>query len=249
MSDYKKMPVRKNDKNDWYDKVITNLKLDVDKEEKDLILLNNNNSNIIEPHIKSNENYNAFFYKKIYKYYKALLKSRTVMQANRNCVLDIIKMIDLENSTNIWRYVKSRPYIKRMVDFIVDPKSDFWNDLKSCDQTLVDRLLNYAKAGKASIDGPKSLASKICKYLSELFDSNLDSYYINDSVVRHTLPFYYRYYVNKPIANNCQKLSYTDISKYLDEIANAAFKEHGGKKLKKSELDHIMWYCYRYGKD
>ena len=41
------------------------------------------------------------------------------------------------------------------------------------------------------------------------------------------------------------RLSYEDLHKILDELNNKASRIHNQEKLKKTELDHIIWYCYK----
>ena len=257
---YTGMPVRitnqskKNPKrnwNDWYDITISALNLQRDPQNPDVILLNAYNSSIVEKHIVSNQSYNAEFYRKIYEYYFHYKKCPLTGSAAKDAILDIIRMIDLENSTNVWRYVENRIYIIRMVDYIVDSSTNFWNDLKNCDQNLVAKLLNFANGNKGDDEGPKSLASKVCRYLSELEYNNKDSYYINDSVVRHVLPYYLSFFgINpKPCHKSKQdfdNLTYDDVACYLDKIKFILKTQHS-INLTKTELDHIMWYCYRNG--
>lgn len=239
--DYSKMPVVVERKpNNWFSLHFKKLGLYIDKDY--VVKLSKSNSRIIENDISTNESYNAEFAIKIYKYYQ-LLNNGNFPKTGRDAktpITDVIRMIDLENSTNIWRYKDKRPQLLNMVDFIIEDKNCFWERLEKGDITLVDEL---RKSSKAETEGPKSLASKICKYFSEMF-FNKDNYYINDYVVRHVLPFYMDYYgieKKKNTKTYFDNLSYKELYKYIDELR----KKVCGS-LSKSEVDHIMWYCYRF---
>ncbi len=263
-SDYSNMPVKKTKKNakthmtdhienTWFKQYIRGLEgLEFKDEGRCIVGLSKHNSEIIEKAIGEDESYNALFTKKMHDYYD--LKNGRCPQIGveaKEPIQDLIRMIDLENSTNQWRYKEKRVYLKRMVEFIVDPKNEFWDDLKEGKADLPDRLREYA-FGSQSIDasegkdgrgGPRSLASKVCRYFSEYFDGN-DNYYINDSVVRHVLPYYLNCYgipLEKNTKTHFKELSYKKLHAYLE-----ALRGKTDPKLKRRELDHILWYSYRF---
>ncbi len=258
-SDYSKMPVRVKRKdtdvleNPWFDDFIFKNDIGLSFKKSYVVEITKKNSDIIEKHIKENESYNANFTKKIYEYH--ILKNNNsfplVGEEAKGPLTDLIRMIDLENSTNIWRYKSKRHYIKNMVKYISDNANDFWDKLNNGNKQLVD-LLKKASGCKENSNGPKSLASKICKYFCELFfedKSKQDNYFINDSVVRHVLPYYLNFY-GIPLQKgktNFDNLSYVDIYDYLSSIRDKINKDKKKKdQLTRSEVDHIMWYCYRY---
>lgn len=243
---YKKMPIRKNGKNKWYGNHIKSLNLKRDKRDKDVILLNEHNSEEIEKDINNNVNYNGALAELVFDYYVKegkIIKEDKVPTTDKKALVDLIRMIDLENSTKVWDSKKGQIFL--MVDFILDSNNNFWNRLEKPDKNLVDDLKDSAieKKNSDGDKGPRSLASKICKYFSKYF-YNKDNYYINDTVVRHVAPYYYCYYVNKNKIIDVEKAKYKDLYDVLKEIHDKSCPS-----LKKSELDHIMWYPYRYGKD
>lgn len=240
-SKYMNMPVNVKGENMWFSNVIKNLNLTI--KDDFVVEITNQNSAIIEQHINDNASYNANFTGKIYEYHKN--KNGGVFPTSglnaEEALTDVVRMIDLENSTNIWRYKSKRPYIKNMVNFMINPESNFWDDLKNGRVDLIDRLLE--QSGAKDNSGPKSLASKICKYLCEIM-YGLDNYYINDGVVRRVLPYYLNYYgIEMPTRNKTKfdSMSYQDLFNCLEKV-----KEASKSNLKRTEIDHIMWYCYRY---
>ena len=136
-----------------------------------------------------------------------------------------------------------------MVEFIINKDKGFWEDLKAGKPELVDGLISAAIAGEEKSkysqksEGPRSLASKICKYLS-IYTFGKDNYYINDRFVRNVLPHYYRYYLSMIIdENDVEKASYCQLHKLLSDLHNCA--QIKKENLTKNELDHLMWYSYK----
>lgn len=236
-SNYAEMPVTNNEKpNTWFSSHITTLKLTIAN--SFVVELTKSNSAIIEADLKANPSYNLLFTKKMFEYYR-LSNGGVFPEYNKDAILDLIVMIDYENSTNIWRYKDKRDYINKMVDYIINPSNNFWQRLDKGDVSLVDDLNPEVD----KIKGPRSLSSKVCKYLSEMKYSK-HNYYINDTVVRHVLPYYLNYF-GLPMTNKTRtyfdNISYSDLFGYLDAINN-----HLGNVLNRDEIDRIMWYCYRY---
>ncbi len=215
--------------------------LDVDQEY--VVLITKQNANTCK---KRNDMYDAKFTKKIYEYYKMKNKSLKLTGANAEVpVLDMIIMIDYENSANIWRFKNKRHYIHSMVQFIINDKNHFWDRLGNGDVELVDELVQSCGVGEKK--GPKSLASKICKYLSEIIYSK-DNYYINDSVIRSVLPYYLNYYKLQTTSNSknfFDNLSYAELFNLLEKIKVEQEKKSENKGLTRADIDTIMWYCYR----
>lgn len=237
-SNYAEMPVTNNKKpNTWFSSHITTLKLAIAN--SFVVELTKSNSAIIDADLKANPSYNLLFTKKMFEYY-CLKNGGSFPEHNRDAVLDLIVMIDYENSTNIWRYKDKRDYINKMADYIVEPANDFWNRLDKGEIKLVDDL----NPEQDKIKGPRSLSSKVCKYLSEMKNPTKHNYYINDTVVRHVLPYYLSYF-GLPMTNKTRtyfdNISYRELFDYLDNINN-----HLGNILNRDEIDRIMWYCYRY---
>lgn len=241
-SQYNKMPILDKGANPWFDNKIKKLGLNI--KNGFVVEITDQNSALVENSIKENDDYNANFIKKIYEYHE--MKNNGVFPRTgsnaKEAVLDVVRMIDLENNTNIWRFKTKRPYLLNMVDFMIDGSKVFWTKLEKGDKKLVDLLID--KSGAIDTDGPKSLASKICKYISEVISPGKDYYYINDHVVRHVLPYYLNYYGIKMHSKNktdFESISYVRLFQYLDKI-----KKKTQVNLSKSKIDHILWYCYRY---
>ena len=209
-----------------------------------LILLNKHNSKIVEDAIKKN-----YLYINYVEMVCDTLKARNGGQfpeKDERSVLALVKIIDYENSTDVW--VHCRESFIKMVKYITNPNGDFWPRLKKGEIDLVDDLTNASvgKTKRMTKNGVKvveakfeSLASKICKYFAE-YILGKDFYYINDKFVNKVLPFYYYYYFGQNIS--VQNISYGDLFKYIEKIHNEVSKTD---VLTKSELDHLMWYCYK----
>ena len=118
--------------------------LDVDQEY--VVLITKQNANTCN---EINDMYDAKFTKKIYEYYK--MKNKTLQLTGANAegpVLDMIIMIDYENSANIWRFKTKKHYIHSMVQFIINDKNHFWDRLKNGDVELVDELVKSSGASE-----------------------------------------------------------------------------------------------------
>ena len=128
-----------------------------------------------------------------------------------------------------------------MISFISNPKNHFFDRLKSGDTELPDCIVQECG------NGLKSLSSKICKYLCE-FAFHKDNYYINDSFVRHILLFYLDYYEIKhqelKSCNDIDHLDYIGLHRWLSAL-HTKKKQKYKDTITKSELDHILWYCYK----
>ena len=185
---YSEMPVKMDKKpNVWFPGTIKKLNLSI---KNDFVVeLTKKNADIVKAHFDNNQSYNLEFTKKIFEYH-CFADGKETIKVSKKAILDLIVMVDYENSTNIWRYREKRDYIHAMVDYIVNPENKFWKRLEDGDVNLVDDL--NPEKNKAS--GPKSLCSKVCEYFCEMF-FNKDNYYINDFVVRHVLPYYLDYYL------------------------------------------------------
>ncbi len=201
-----------------------------------VVKLTKKNAKLVKNVIKQDESYNVNFGQLIYLYYK-FSNAGSFDKSDEKALQNLIRMIDLDNNTQVWRYLNKRQYIKNMVEYIVNPTNDFWTKLEQGNPALVDALVTQPKSTSTLTTGPKSLASKVCKFFSEYFYDK-DYYYINDSVVRAVLPAYCAYYeINDNKIND--KISYSDLYAILSSLHAKA------SNLTKSELDSILWYCYR----
>ena len=215
-----------------------------------LVLLNSNNSGIVEPKIENDPNYITFT-----KYLVERFKSENGNSFPFNeekKVLAVVRMIDVENSTNVWRF--NREGLNSMVKYIVDNHTTFLTNLLNTDDNIRCQLVEdlIAAVNPAGQDTektePRSLASKVCKYLAQYLSDpeNDDNYYINDSFVRKTLPYYCAYYgVEIGERKDCAT-NYKHLFEVLDDIREKAASRHDlGEKLTRGHMDHIMWYCYK----
>lgn len=211
-----------------------------------LILLNKFNSNKVEDAIK-----NDFAYVNYVKMVCESIKANhggVFPENDKASIVALVKIIDYENSTDVWVHCNDSFF--KMVEFIINPKHKFWDDLKIGDPNLVVRLTDFSKGkvwrkprGKTEKEEKEaefsSLASKTCKYLAQ-YVLGKDYYYINDKFIRKVLPYYFHYYLGKRISigrNEYIKL-FNCMKELHDEISKT-------DTLTKNELDHIMWYCYK----
>lgn len=222
-------------------KLVDNNHLDFD-EQRNIVKLTKANSIIIEKLILNDDNYFPFS-KIIYDYYE----KNKVQKNIDNALFAVVREIDRDNSTNVWRYKENRTNFNKAISYMSNPQNNFFIRLEKGEISLPDELVDICTTGL------KSLSSKICKYLSEWMFPNKDSYYINDKFVRRTVLFYLDYYdlekkVNdKSIKSSRQvdDLSYESLFYLLDELRKKASYTHKDGGLTKSELDHILWYCYK----
>lgn len=120
MVDFKKYSemVIDESKNTWWTNISKELDLDFCSGTKGyLVAIDKHNAVIIENAIKEDESYNDNFLKKIYEYYKYVNNGVTAKSGKDayKVIFDLIRMIDLENSTNQWRYKKNRDNLKELL--------------------------------------------------------------------------------------------------------------------------------------
>lgn len=220
-------------------------KLDFDKK-NNLILLTKKNAEKIESLIANDPDYFPFAKTIFDKFGSQKVKNNTDM-----ALFAVIREIDRDNSTNVWRYNKNRESFNKAIDYISNRKNKFFKQLKDGENKLPDTLCE--KCGP----GLKSLSSKICKYLCEFVNhsnGHNDNYYINDKYIRHALPFYLKYYkvdVKKLLgeeiktSNQIDNFEYVKLFKLLEELNKKSALYHDQERLTRNELDHIIWYCYK----
>lgn len=219
-------------------KLIEDLQLEFDSD-NNIVLLTRNNADKIENAIKNDMNYYPFA-KRLYN----SLGKEAVKNNTDRALCALIREIDRDNYTNVWRY-GNRANLEAIVTYILDSNNNLWERLDKGDIELVSEMTEERHGGSAV----KSLSSKVCKYLSE-FIYEKDNYYINDSYVRSALLFYLDYYNvdhnNLLSTNAVNNLSYRDLFSYLEKLREAANKLITNDILiTKNELDHILWYCYK----
>lgn len=202
----------------------------------EIVLLTRQNADIVEKLIASDDNYFPFS-RELFNYYGL----QRIKDPNDKALFAVLREIDRDNSTNVWRYGKNRDSLYAVCNYIHNPNNKFFDRLDAGDISLPDDI---AQCGT----GLKSFSSKVCKYLCEFAGG--DNYYINDSVVRRVLLFYLDYYEvdhsGIDSIRNVDALSYNNLFDLLENLRNEANKKHGNTiEIKKSELDHILWYCYK----
>lgn len=223
-------------------------------EHDNLILIDNNNIKLIENAKNSNEDYSFSFQNMVFEYFGGITG---FPRYNYEAVLALIRIIDFENSTNAWRMKnEKREALKNIVEYIINEENGFWSSLENGEVDLVDKLSDASKGDNQGVEA-KSLSSKVCKYLDELYGR--DQYYINDQAVRRVLPYYLNYYrvevdiedyKNKKKTKGHYKykiddLSYKDLHSCLDALKTKVEITCLKKKITKSQLDLVLWYCYR----
>lgn len=208
-----------------------------------IVLLNKHNSDIVEKLIKKDDLY-INFTKMVYD----TLKNENGGKFPRNdykSVLALIKIIDIENSTNVWRF--NREAVRKMASYISNQKNRFWVRLTEEEEKrkeLVNDLVDASYVDGAS--EARSLASKVCKYIAEHEFKNNNLYYINDSFVRHVLPFYMKYYNSEDPVCIVNDIDYATLYTHLKKLHDKVNETYRGEKpISKSRFDHIMWYCYK----
>ena len=160
---------------------------------------------------------------------------------NRSDVYEVVAQIDKDNGTlDLSKHYGSA--VNAFTDYIINPANNFETRLNGSVITikqLVADLLNNFMSLPVHYKA-KSLASKVCKYFHE-YRYNNDLFFINDSVVRSILPYYCdKYGISHPSPSGIEHLSYEDLYDLLD-----ALYAHCPAGMTKSDMDHILWYCYR----
>ena len=240
-----------------FDKLVKGCDLQID-EKDNIVLLNKYNANKIGEEIRKDNDYIPFA-KILYDHYTNNNKNKKNFINNNKAMTEdpifiVMREIDRDNSTNVWRYKRNRDGFKEIYKYIKDNKNSFFGDLSNEESTLPDKLTKISGAGI------NSFASKVCKYLCEYIYGK-DGYFINDKFIRHALPFYLTHYkvkfpkinkiVNKKIkkvdiesSSDCDKLSYIDLYNSLNDLLNEA-NNKTKDKITKDELDRIIWYSYK----
>lgn len=153
----------------------------------------------------------------------------------------VARELDRDNSTNIWRYKTHQESFYKMISYIKETKN-FFDRLELGDISLPDEIVTNCGPGL------KSLSSKICKYLCEFAFPEKDHYYINDSFVRRMLlPYLDHYSVKHPNIGSSyavDEMTYKQLHGWLEKLHQARNEKYNDS-ITKTELDHILWYCYK----
>lgn len=175
--------------------------------------------------IRNNHRYKAPSYEEYYKSQGKSLDKYTLGEWE-----NIIRCIARANSTRT-----SNENIKVMAKYIFGKKDAFLNLLKSGDHKLVDEITSVAGYSRHE----KSLASKVCHFLCELEYGKSD-FPINDNIVRNMLPYYLNYFKIGCNGNKLENSSYQQTTSLISKV-----KDKLPENLTYSEIDRIIWYCYR----
>ena len=170
---------------------------------------------------------------------------------NPDALEQVLLQIDIDNSTKDVAISTGRPATANSTfcAYIRDPANHFLDELDSANPNVIKNLVDKLRRAHPYYN-PKSFASKACKYLHEFYYGN-DRFFINDKVVRSMLGYYLDFYgvshvAPAPAIDTKQRrdLDYKDLYDYLEKLREAAKVKHG-HYIKRSELDHILWYCYK----
>ena len=217
---------------------------------KPIIHLTKVNSNRIEPLV------NRYYPPNAKNRFNALYNANPRLETwSFDNVLEMVKIINNDNHTRA-----SNNQMRRITDFIIDQNNNFWNLVIAGDIDLIDTLIDYVYEGGLGI--PKSLCSKVCKYLSEFANKRINPqlennyYFINDKVVRAVMNYYFDYYrrhvAGISTATKIERgpwtskkrgmigLSYRNLYTVLNELyINEC------PLLTRTQFDHILWFCYK----
>lgn len=236
--------------NDELDSLITSKNL---THQGRIIELNQHNSQIIENLLLSDDSYIDYGYIT----FDYIRKSKN--EFDRNDYMKVLRAIDIVNSTNVWRYDKKsgNKRMNNIVDLISDPLTEFEKRVDQGDIAIVDEIIK-ASILNSNENGARSFASKVCKYFDEYLKDNptnyQNNYYIDDYYIRRMLPYYLDFYGVKNFTiksfgktyNTNQsttlisRLQYSDLFDLLEVLRSAS-----NFMLTRSQLDHIIWYCYK----
>lgn len=205
---------------------LTQLTLD----ENYMFQLSESNFEIVHSCFEENRRYNQSKAEKSFEKHTHELDSAEAL-------FEIIKEIAKENSTRT-----PDDGIKEMVAYILSKQEIFWEKLEQGKTELVDRLAE--NAGKRY---EKSLASKVCRYISG-WKYGIEKYAINDSVVRSVLPYYLSFYqidesrwisgTEKRRIKNFDTMRYSEFIALVQSLSDKA-------QLSLYQIDQILWYAYR----
>ena len=212
---------------------------------KYVISLTKNNANNINKLIKNDPTYKIGLAEATYKNFNV---DRRMLETNKDVLYIILREIDIDNSTQMFRFDKSLPF-DEMINYIQNPNNHFFDKL--LDPQRYEYLPDDLASSIVSSDKTRSLPSKICKYLLEFLSGNNDKYFISDKVVRKMLIVYLDAYGIKHKLrglNSAEKLTYKQYFDYLKALQikiNQNLIFGNPNYLTKHDIDHIIWYSYK----
>ena len=214
---------------------------------KNVVALTKNNANEINKIIKADPTYNVGLAETTFNLLKA---DRVLLENNKEALYVLLREIDIDNSTQMFRFDKSLPF-NEMVSYIQDPNNKFFDKL--LDPNGFKYLPEELAAQIKSSDKKHSLPSKICKYLLEFLSTpkNTDKYFISDKVVRKMLIVYLNAYgIQNELrglgsGENLSYKEYFDYLKKLQDKVNHGLDSSDPNYMDKHDIDHIIWYSYK----
>lgn len=183
---------------------------------------------------------------------KELIQRHKKTQIN-NEILEIVKLIDVQNSTHQASQGKNggNGGREKTADAICKI-DDFYTRLEKGDPKLVNEIAKEAIEGRYTF----SFASKYCTYVARYtFDgAAADNYSIYDKIICNILPYYAWYYTgtgeyNKKdsIAKKFGKKDHGDYEGYrdlIDKIRDAS-KKRTDYHISREDFDHLLWYYFK----
>lgn len=178
----------------------------------------------------------------------------------KECLNEVIVEIDKINSTHLEAGINGRNEMVERILFLCDNVDDLKRELLkefsvNNKEHILYKLTDKIKAkNREGYRYNLSFATKFCSYASQFLELG-DNYSKYDSVVAKFLPYYSEAYLNKKITKNYfldkqnkrdieSKLglysTYSDCINRIMELLRA-----DNINLTKSELDHIIWYCFK----
>ena len=211
-----------------------------------LVKLSLDNSIIVKNVINEDDRYRFLFSKIVFDSCCKFNDETKEMEFKRDkdSYIAVLKMIDIDNSTLVYRFHKNDFY--NIINFIMNDEDKFYARLKDDDITLVDDLTNVCSKNLISF------CSKVCKFLNQRI-FNHDGYYIYDYYVSTIAYHYLDYYkifkpekyasldIKKSFLNDKNYQHFHFILSKIHEFRDNEFKD----QISKHDLDQIMWYCYR----
>lgn len=215
--------------------------------------LTRKNADFIEAVVELDSNYGK---DKTEDWFKKMLKGGDF----KKCLSEAITEIDKINSTRLEAGVNGRnEMVKRVLSLcnnVEDLKRELLKEFSANDEKhILYKLTDKIKAKNR--DGYRynlSFATKFCSYASQFLEIG-DNYSKYDSVVAKCLPLYSECYLKGKTAKNHflvkqhkndleSRLSlYATYSAYINRIM--ALIKADNINLTRSELDHIIWYCFK----
>ncbi len=186
--------------------------------------------------------------------------TNTWRYGNKQAIINVVEYIK-KNSKDFFDHLES--FDKNLPETIIEEAGrairkddeEKRNEIRSLASKICKYLYEYFCEGEAIDAGKKSRGHDGV------------GYYINDTYIRSALLFYLDYYEEKVDGDKVKEyrkieednkrrkssralydISYNELYDMLNKLHNLSdevAKQEGKEKITKSELDHIIWYCYK----